>query len=172
MRLATRCWVLLFLASCTGFAQKVNTEFDESTDFSIYKTFAWRQGRINTRLPALDNTLVEKKIRSLVEAQLTAKGLREVALTENPQLVATCMLGAANRREVDTVPAGWRGWGTRRVVYRVTQGTLTIDLRDRPRRELVWRSICTDTASDPGKFEKRLDSDVKKAFEKFPPRKK
>lgn len=172
MKVAARCWIVLLLAGSLGFAQKVDTEFDESADFSIYKTFAWRQGRINSRLPALDNTLVEKKIRSLIEAQLTAKGLREVELNDNPNLVATYILGAANRREVDTVPAGWRGLGRRRVVYRVTQGALTIDLRDRSRRELVWRSICTDTASDPGKFEKRLDSDVKKAFEKFPPKKK
>ena len=172
MKAASRCALLLLLVSSVGFAQKVNTEFDEAADFSTYKTFAWRQGRITSRHPALDNTLVEKKVRNLIEAQLTAKGLREVELAGNPQLVVSYVLGAANRREVDTVPAGWRGLRTRRVVRKTTQGTLTIDLRDRARKELVWRSICTDTASDPSKFEKRLDSDVKKAFEKFPPKKK
>ena len=38
-------------------------------------------------------------------------------------------LEAVRKTEVDTYPAGWRGWG--RVPY--TEGTLAIDLRDPPR---------------------------------------
>ena len=98
--------------------------------------------------PALDNTLVEKRIRNAVATRLGKKDLRETA--ERPDLL-------------ERVPAGWRLRRTRIYVDRYTEGTLVLDL---------WRATCTDTASDPGKLEKRIDSDVKKAFEKFPPKKK
>jgi len=162
--------LILILAAGIAAAQKVHTEFDESVDFSQYKTFAIREGRIRTKFPALDNSLVERKIENALKAQLTSKGLRETM--DRPDVIATYILGAANRRDVDVVPAGWRGRARRRVVTNYTQSTLVIDLRDPAKRELVWRATCNDTASNPGKIEERIEKDVKKAFEKYPPKKK
>src|SRR6266536_1758354 len=62
-------------------------------------------------------------------------------------------LGAANRREVERYPAGWRGWGMRRVAVRYTEGTLIIDLRDPRRQELVWRAIAVEDNRDPSKLQ-------------------
>ena len=163
-------FLTFLLAPMGGLAQKVNTEFDESADFSKYKTFVWKGARINSKHPSLDNSLVEKHIQRAVIARLTAKGLTETP--DHPDLFVHCFLGARNQRDVELAPAGWRGRGTRRVAYRYTQGTLVIDLRDAARRELVWRATCVDTASDPAKIEKRIDNDVAKAFDKFPPKKK
>ncbi len=160
----------LLLASTPGLAQKVNTDFDESVDFPKFKTYGWRRGRINTRLPNLDNSLVDKHIRAAVDSHLASKGLQ--LSSDKPDVWVSDILGARNMREIDTVPAGWRGWGTRRVAYPVTRGTLVIDLKDGAKNELVWRATCMDTASDPVKFERRIDNDVRKAFEKFPPKKK
>mgnify|MGYP001598322636 CR=1 FL=1 len=151
-------------------AQKIHTEFDEAADFSKYKTFAIRDGRIRTKQPALDNSLVEKKLKNALAAQLTAKGLQETS--ERPDLNVTYLLGAVDRREVDVTRVGWRGRGVRRDVHRYTVGTLVIDLRDASRRELVWRAVCTDTAGNAAKIQERIDKDVKKAFEKYPPKKK
>jgi len=170
MKIATLVCLTLLLAPAPGPAQKVNTDFDESVEFSKFKTYGWRRGRINTKLPNLDNSLVDKHIKAAVDRQLTSKGLQESS--DKPDVWVTYILGARNMREVDTVPAGWRGWGTRRVAYKVTRGTLVIDLKDGVKNELVWRATCMDTAGDPVKFEKRIDNDVKKAFEKFPPKKK
>ena len=170
MRRTLPLCLALFLAPLGAFGQKVTTEFDESLDFSKYKTFAWREGRIQSQHPALDNSLVEKRIRNLVVAQLKAKGLNETS--DHPDLVATYALGARDRKEVERAPAGLRGRRIRREVHRYTQGTLILDLRDPAQKDLVWRAVCTDTARDPAKFEQHIDSDVKKAFEKFPPKKK
>ncbi len=162
--------LLAALAAGAVLAQKVHTEFDGAADFSAYKTYAIRNGRIRSKDPALDNSLVQKKIENALKAQLAAKGLQEAA--ERPDVVATYVLGAANTREVDVVPAGWYGRRRRRVVTKHTQGTLVIDLRDARRRELVWRATCTDTAGNPAKIEERIEKDVKKAFENYPPKKK
>jgi hypothetical protein len=162
--------VFVALAASAAWAQKVHTEFDASVDFTRYKTYALREGRIRAKHPSLDNSLVERKIENAIKAQLSAKGLQEAS--GRPDVVVTYVLGATDKRDVDVVPAGWRGWGRRRVVHRYTQGTMVIDLRDPVQKELVWRATCSDTASDPSKLNERIEKDVKKAFEKYPPKKK
>lgn len=59
MKTAALLWLTLLLAPAPAPAQKVNTDFDESVDSSKYRTYGWRRGRINTKAPALDNSLVE-----------------------------------------------------------------------------------------------------------------
>ena len=162
--------LLLAFAAGAALAQKVHTEFDEAVNFAAYKTYAIRNGRIRAKDPSLNNSLVQKKIENALKTQLAARGLQEAA--ERPDVVVTYVLGAANTREVDVVPAGWYGRGRRRVVTKHTQGTLVLDLRDAQKRELVWRATCSDTAGNPAKIEERIDKDVKKAFEHYPPKKK
>jgi hypothetical protein len=52
--------MLIFFAAADLFAQKVTIEFDQSADFSIYKTFAIREGHLNSKNPALNSELVKK----------------------------------------------------------------------------------------------------------------
>ncbi len=127
----------ILLAPIGALGQKVTTEFDESVDFSKYKTFALRAGRIQSKHPALDNTLVEKKIQNEIRMRLTAKGLRESA--ERPDLIVNYSLGARDAKEVERVPAGWRLRRTRVEVHRVTQGTMVRrpSTSSRPRRNKV-----------------------------------
>ena len=67
--------------------------------------------------------------------------------------------------------AGWRGRRTKTVVTQVAQGTLVIDLRDASKRELVWRAVVNEREPNPAKLQDKLDNMVKKAAEKFPPKK-
>ena len=62
--------------------------------------------------------------------------------------------------------------GTRVVVTGATAGNLVIDLRDAAKRELVWRAIVHDREKNAARVEDKLDDMVKKAFEKYPPKKK
>ncbi|HWF12743.1 MAG TPA: hypothetical protein VG272_03335 [Candidatus Acidoferrales bacterium] len=55
-------------------AQKITMEFDQSIDFSRYKTFAIRDGQLNSRNPALGGELVKKQIETDIQNDLTAKG--------------------------------------------------------------------------------------------------
>jgi len=165
--------ILLAISLCVPamvWAQKVSTDFDESVDFSKFHTYAWRKGRIQSKNPSLDSTLVDKHIVNAVNRRLAAKRLQEV--TAKPDLVVTYMVGARDQKEVETYPSGWRRGGRRRVVRQYTQDTLVIDLKDAASTQLVWRAVCTDAVSDPAKFERRLEATVAKAFDKYPPKKK
>jgi len=52
--------LLLAFSAC---AQKITIEFDQAADFSRYRTFAIRAGRLNSPNPALNSELVKKADR-------------------------------------------------------------------------------------------------------------
>lgn len=169
MRLGFGC-VLLAVFPLLAAAQKVTVEFDQSVDFSQYKTFVIRPGRLNSRNPALNSDLVRQKIDDAIRKRLTGKGLTEVEA--RPDLNVRYSLGAARRREVERYPAGWRGFGTRAVVVPYAEGTLVLDLRDPKRQALVWRAIATQNKSNATELEGKLDDMVRKSIDKYPPKKK
>src|SRR5579872_7105455 len=49
--LGWRVLLLMALAAHGAFAQKVTVEFDQSANFSKYKSFAIRDGRLNSKNP-------------------------------------------------------------------------------------------------------------------------
>jgi hypothetical protein len=160
-----------FLASQAVWAQKITMEFDQSVDFSRYKTFAIREGQLNSGNPALNSPLVKKQIEADIQNGLTAKGL--TMSTGGPaDLNIRYTFGAARKTEIEAYPAGWYGRATRYVRVPYAEGTLVIDLRDPTTRSLVWRSIAAEEKSDATKIQGKLDDMVKKSIEKYPPKKK
>jgi hypothetical protein len=157
----------LFIAA-SAFAQKVNIEYDQSIDFSKYKTFAIRDGRLNSKNPALNSELVKKKINVDIERDLSKRGLE--VTDGRSDLNVRYTLGSMRKVETEAYPAGWRGWGTRVVRVPYAEATLVIDLRDPTTRSLVWRAIVTDEKKDPMKLEGKLDDMVRKALDKYPPK--
>ena len=163
-----RLLAIALLAALGGFAQKIEVEFDQSVDFTKFKTFAIRDGRLNSKNPSLNSELVKKRIEADIEKYLTKKGLE---VTPGPSdLNVRYTLGAVRGSQVEAYPAGWRGWGTRYVRVPFTEGTLVIDLRDPSTRSLVWRGIAREDKSDASKVEGKLDDMVKKAIDKYPPK--
>jgi len=169
LRMTLLILTLSLLAAPAALAQKVTVEFDQATDFSKYKSFAIRNGQLNSRNPALNSELVKKQIETDIANDLTARGLTEVS--DHPDLNVVYHFGSARKNEIETYPAGWRGWGTRVVRVPYAEGTLVIDLRDTSVHSLVWRGISSEEKSDATKIEGKLDSMVKKALAKYPPKK-
>lgn len=164
--------LLLGLLLVSGaFAQKIQIESDAAVDFSQFKTFAIRDERLNSTNPALNNELTKKHINAGIQKALGAKGLLFVPSGKS-DLNVRYTLGAVRKTEVDTYPAGWRGWGTRVVRVPYTEGTLVIDLRDPSTRSLIWRAIAREDKGDASKIEGKLDDMVKKSFDKYPPKAK
>jgi hypothetical protein len=159
----------LLLASVVS-AQKIKVEFDQSANFSQYKTFAIRGGQLNSQNPALNNELTRKRIESDIERELTVKGL--TAAAGRADLNVRYHFGTARRTEVERYPAGWRGWGTRAVRVPYAEGTLVIDLRDPTTKSLVWRGIATQEKSSAGDLAGKLDDMVRKSLDKYPPKQK
>lgn len=149
-------------------AQKITVEFDQAADFTRYKTFAIRGGQLNSKNPALNSDLVKKQIEADIVRNLTAKGL---SLATGPSdLNVRYHLGTARKTELESYPAGWRGFGTRVVRVPYTEGTLVIDLRDPSTHALVWRAIASEEKSDATKIEGKLDKMVQKSIAKYPPK--
>src|SRR5580658_10005131 len=106
-----RVFWLIFFAAASGFAQKITIEFDQAADFSKYKTFAIRDGQLNSKNPALNSELVKKQIDADIERYLAARGLELVG--GRSDLNVRYRFGSARKVELEEYPAGWRGWGTR-----------------------------------------------------------
>ena len=159
------------LAGQAAWAQKVTMEFDQTVDFSRYKTFAIREGQLNSGNPALNSPLVKKQIEADIQNGLTAKGLT-MATGGSADLNVRYTFGAVRKTEMEAYPAGWYGRATRYVRVPYAEGTLVIDLRDPTTRSLVWRSIAAQEKSDATKIQGKLDDMVKKSMEKYPPKKK
>lgn len=152
-------------------AQKITMEFDQSIDFSRYKTFAIRDGQLNSRNPALGGELIKKQIETDIQNDLTAKGLT-MATSGPADLNVRYTFGAARKTEVEAYPAGWYGRGTRYIRVPYAEGTLVIDLRDPTTKSLVWRAIAAEEKSDASKIQGKINDMVKKSIDKYPPKKK
>jgi len=162
-------FLLLFPAILS--AQKVETDFDHSVNFSQYKTFMW------LREPRLSDPLMKRRVIDAVNAQLTAKGLQLV--TEGGDLGVTAHGATSEEHTLQTFYSGfgewgWRGWGSgmaTTIPETYTVGTLIIDLFDTRTKQVIWRGTATGTVPDkPEKTAKKLNKAIEKMFKKFPPR--
>jgi Domain of unknown function (DUF4136) len=165
-----RALALILLTSLGAFAQKVTVEFDPAADFSQFKTFSLRGGQLSSRDPALNSELVKKRIDADIERALTAKGLTTVEGAAD--LTVRYHFGSARKTKAEPYPSGRLGVRMRVVRVPYAEGTLVIDLRDSRTQSLVWRGIASEEKSDPNKIKGKLDDMVRKAFDKFPPKKK
>jgi hypothetical protein len=164
-----RLLVLGFLAVIAAYAQKIEIEFDQNVDFSHFRTFAIRDGKLNSKNPSLNSDLVRKRIDADIQKYFEAKALTFVP-EGSSDLNVRYTLGAARSVTREAYPAGWRGWGTRVVRVPHTEGTLVIDLRDSSTKSLVWRAIAREEKSNASQVEAKLDDMVRKSIEKYPPK--
>ena len=166
--MTTATGALLFATAVFG--QHVKTDYDRTTDFSQYKTYSWE--KVQTQDP-----LWVERIKSAVNAEMTAKGFAEVASGGDVSVIAVEM--TTTQRSLNTfydgLGGGWRfggGFGeatTTVDAYKV--GTLVVDLFDAKTKKLMWRGSASDTLSDKSdKNIKNLDKGVQKMFDHFPPK--
>lgn len=149
-------------------AQKTSAEFDESVDFSKYKTFAIREGTLRSPNPSLNSELTKKHVEEDIERALTEKKMTRT--TGNADLNVFYTLGSRSATETETFPVGWNG-RTRTHRVTTTEGNLIIDLRDPRTRSLVWRGVATEEKPNPSKIAEKLDDMVRKLLAKYPPKK-
>lgn len=164
--------MLTLLLTAALLAQKVTVEFDHEANFAQYKTYAIREGRLNSKHPALNSELTKKNIEHELKQRLSQHGLSPVPAGEAADLNVFYHLGQARKTETEAYAVGWRGRGTRYVRVPYAEGTLVIDLRDPKLKALVWRGIASVEERDAAKIEGKLDDMVKKALDKYPPKKK
>ena len=160
---------------------KVAIDFDPNVDFSKYKTFAYIGGQAQLQRLQLNPDQFNNQIHGAVVRELTTKGLREVQLEENPDLVVRYWVETKNDSGVG-YGASWATYGTYWTghwtvqytsmhTHSTNQGTIGIELIDANRRSLAWRMFATEKVyhTDPDKIWKVADDSIKKAFKGYQP---
>lgn len=162
--------------SPTASLAEIKTDYDRAADFSRYKTYSW--GAVHTQ-----NALFVDRIKAAITSALAAKGWTQVESGGDVSIMAMEM--TKDHQTLNTYYDnfgggwGWR-WGgefdddfgtstTTEETYKV--GTLVVDLFDTNTKKLIWRGSASDTLSDKSdKNIRKLNSDVQKLFEHFPPK--
>jgi hypothetical protein len=180
--------VLLCLAASDGRAQKAETQFDRRTDFSRYKTYAWREYNLLTQQNPQNEKLIEHSLVEAVNARLRADGLTETA--NNPDFYLSYHGGsgmtqgqsgsALKPHEVanpgtlgttfttNTIP------GSIPNVWVEMHGAVVFEVTDAKSGAVVWSSTVSKKIKKPGYMPNDLDQQTAKiaqvAFRKFPPK--
>jgi hypothetical protein len=167
----------LAFVGATAFAQDVKTDFDKSTDFNKYKTFAVK---IAT---SWNNQISEKRILDEVAQTLTEKGWTKV--DANPDALVLLHGATEKQKNLNTFYSGlggygaygYRGWGgmggmgtATATVSEYLVGTLVMDIFDAKTKALMFRGTASDEISDkPEKNVKKVEKAASKMFKDFPP---
>ncbi len=162
--------LLFFVASCSSV--RVTTDYDTSTDFSKYKTFAfYKKGIDKVEISDLD----KRRILKAIESELMAKGFTK---SKNPDILVNIF--TKSRQKVDVYDNsyyfGWHPWyygpNFGMHVSKYTEGTLFIDLIDAKKKELAWQGIgsgALNTSGNVAKKEERIRNFVAEIMAKYPP---
>jgi hypothetical protein len=164
--------LLLFILIGYGFAaaQDVNYNYDQSTDFSKYKTYKWAaiEGAM------YPNEIVDKNVRATLDAELAKKGFTKTE--ENPDLLIGYQVAVDKEKQIDTWGSGYWGWyggGMQSTtVSTIHIGTLVLDMYDPAKKNLVWRGTATKTLNpknSPEKRQKNLEKAMAKMMKNYPP---
>ena len=168
--------ILLVAAALACSTLKTSADYDPKTDFSQYKTWAWKDTQ------SIKDTLWVQRIQSALESELSKRGLTRNE--ETPDLWVAVHARFTEQTQVTTYDTGWGyGYGyryggggmTTSRVEQIPVGTLIVDLADVKRKELVWRGTGTDTLNPQRSPEERdtaLREALAKMFENYPPRSK
>ena len=177
---------LLLLVSSAR-AQKVDTQYDRSADFSSYKTYAWRQERLLTQLSKENQARVKQSLVNAVNAQLQAKGFTQTQSAPSFYVgysggtLAKGMAGEGMTPEELAHPMTLDTWDATIMpsevpnVWVTMEGTLEFDVIDPKSNTIVWSSVLRERLkNNPGQVPKDLDRETaelaQKAFRNFPPK--
>jgi len=175
---------LLFGCSST----RVTTDFAEGTDFSVFRTFEYRDSLNNL---AVSSPLIHQRIVNAIRTGMLNSGLREV--TKDPDVFVTYYGSTQQQVQFQTTYLGMNHWdsginswsGSRRSSSRVglgtttsttrpttvTQGTLVIDVWDASRNAMLWRSVASGVLStSPSRNTSAVNDAIQRAFRQFPPK--
>jgi hypothetical protein len=165
-------------------AQDVRYNFDNSADFTKFKTYKW----VEIKGAGQVNPLVEKQIKDAFDAELAKKGLQK-AETNDVDLFVGYQAGMQKEKEYTSYSTGWGygpgwyggGWygggggtvsGSTSTIY---MGQLALDMYAQAPHTLVFRTVASkelDTEAKPEKQAKNLAKAVAKMLKNYPPEKK
>jgi hypothetical protein len=164
------------LAACAS-KPVIRTQTAPALDIRKYQSFGFVE-RPDTDQSGY-TTLITRYLKDAVTREMLARGY---AQSEQPDLLVNFSVGAQDKVEGSSWPdvgVGWgrwsRGWGWGgtfggRDIRTVTEGSLTIDVVDQQRKELVWSGrakgrVTSEAEDNP---QPAIDEAVAAIFAKYP----
>jgi Domain of unknown function (DUF4136) len=173
-----RALVPLLILSSYTIAQDVNYNFDQSADFSKFKTYKWVQIKGADTL----DELTGRQLKAALDAELAKKGLAQTD-GDNADLFIGYQVALNQEKQFTSYDTGW-GYGPRWGMGGGTMqgqtstiriGTLVVDFYDAAKHELVWRGTASkslDPKANAEKRQKNIEKAVAKLLKKYPPQEK
>ncbi len=194
LRLALLLCVAALAFTSPALAQTVKVNWNQSIDFSHYKTYAWKLG------PKQNASFYTPWVQANADQALKQKGLSLAAAGQTPDIYITYHMQTQELMDSTTnedgfapgwgwgpgpwgVWGGWGGWGgwgigggdmvTTSEEPR-TMGILSVDLYDTSKKQLIWRGQATvdNVSNSQNGDEKQTKSSIDKMFKQYPPKSK
>jgi hypothetical protein len=178
--------VLTVLVLATAaYAQDVTYNFDNTADFSKYKTYRWEKHPQSADI----DQITLSKLSAAFDAQLTMKGLTKTTFPKS-DLVIVYQLAVKQEKEINSYSTGWGygpGWGgyysggfggsssTTTSVSTISIGSVDLDIYDAVKKQLIWRGIASktlDLKAKPDKQDRNITKAAEKLMKNYPPPKK
>jgi hypothetical protein len=170
---------VLGVVSCaTG--PDIRVDKDPSADMSSYKTFGFFDAVATDR--AQYSTIITSRLKEATRTQLENKGYKYEEA--NPDLKANFYLKVQEKQEIQSTPSAgvgfygyragyygaWAGYPQDIQTINYREGTLSIDLVDAQKGQLVWQGVANGRVTDemrknPGPA---VDAVVAQIFSNFP----
>jgi hypothetical protein len=179
-RVLCSVFILVYLQACSGIT--VSQDYEQGYDFSALKTFAWKPNNDN-EYGLKDNELVDKRIRTAIVEQLSAKSYTLINsampdffisynVTVEQKITSSGASGGISIGRSSRGRYGGVGMSTGSQVSAYDQGTLLIDVTIPLADKLVWRGISTQSVSEhtsPDESTANINETVEKILAQFPP---
>jgi len=161
---------------------KSTVDFNPDLDFSKYKTFAYIGGVEHLTQQQVNPYLIRDTVHAAVAKALVERGLVEVGIQSNPDLVVRYR--AESNTQVnysgddmyggyDAYTVDWWAWSYTLWMSSTTRdGSLMIDLIDAKRRALAWRLFLQQKIINVDKMPEKITNEIADGFKSFPPTEK
>jgi hypothetical protein len=183
-RLSFLYMVVSMMIATSALSQDVRYNYDKGTDFSKFKTYKW----VLIKDAQMPNDIVDKQIKSAVDAQLLMKGLTAVD-ADSADLYIGYQTAVGSEKQFTSFSSGGPGWGygpgwygggwygagggmTTGQTSTIYIGQLDLDMYNSAGKDLVWRGTVSktiDPKAKPDKQEKNLNKAVAKLLKNYPP---
>ena len=177
-RFAAALLSLALLGGCAGY--DIRYDFDASAPYARYKTFDWYTAKKGT---GGTTSLMDKRVRAAVQAELQTKGFKLDAQGDPDFLVTYYPVVQDKKVRTTTTRVGvGTGWGAKPLNARVglstsqvrhfKEGTIVVEIVDFRSNQLVWQGSATGALTalkNPEEANEVIPKAVRDILAKFPP---
>jgi len=171
--------ILLLLVAYNAMAQDVRYNFEQSANFSNYKTYNWVTIKEAEKL----DSMRDGQIKAAIDAELAKKGLTRTD-GEKPDLLIAYQAAVQQEKEFYSYTSGgyggfrggWYGAGgmstTSGSTSTILIGQLGVDIYDAASQKIIWRGLASktiDQKANPEKQQKNLAKAMAKLLKNYPP---